>query len=160
RGEDFAAPNRVRRHKNGHLIHVSIIVRPIRDAEGTLIGACHLERNISEQARNEELMRVAIDAAPAAMVMTDAQGKIIFGNQLAEKLFGYAKGEMLERELAMLTPARFHERLRADFSATHEMRRVGEGLDILGLRKNGEEFPLLIGLSPINTSKGKCVLVA
>lgn len=97
------------------------------------------------------------------MVMIDASGRIVLVNAETEKLFGYARRELLGQSVEVLVPERFragHPGLRARFFQSPEVRRMGAGRDLYGLRKDGGEFPVEIGLNPIETDEGVLVLSA
>jgi PAS domain S-box-containing protein len=84
-------------------------------------------------------------------------------NKETERLFGYTRGELLGQSIDQLVPARFrskHPGFRADFFADPQPRAMGAGRDLFGLRKNGEEFPVEIGLNPIETDQGLFVLAS
>ena len=91
------------------------------------------------------------------MVMTDAAGLILLVNAETEELFGYQREELLGREVEVLVPERYraqHPHLRARFLTSPEARRMGAGRDLFGLRKDGSEFPVEIGLNPLETDEG------
>lgn len=107
-----------------------------------------------------ELLAI-IDAAPVAMIMIDQTGAINFVNAEAKRLFGYSHGEFLGLTIEALLPERYrghHTDLRKAFFASHQSRRMGEGRDLFGQRKDGTEFPVEIGLRPVETRKGLSVL--
>src|SRR5579863_8670233 len=123
-----------------------------------------LEQNV-EQAlrRSEERLRRVVEAAPNALVMINAGGKIEMVNAQAERVFGYSRSEILGQPVEMLVPERFrggHPDLRASFFADPGTRPMGAGRDLFGLRKDGSEFPVEIGLNPIETEEGTMVLSA
>ena len=117
-----------------------------------------------EQARkSEERFRCAVEAAPNAMVLVNAEGLIEMVNAQAERVFGYAPTEMLHQPVEMLVPERLrgnHPKLRESFSADPQTRPMGASRDLYALRKDGSEFPVEIGLNPIDIEQGTMVLCA
>jgi PAS domain S-box-containing protein len=102
-----------------------------------------------------------VEASPTALVLTGATGKIEMVNQQAERMFGYRREELARRPLEILMPERFrhgHLLLRHNFMADMSSRLMGEGRDLYGLRKDGSEFPLEIGLNPIDLDGEEMVL--
>jgi PAS domain S-box-containing protein len=97
------------------------------------------------------------------MVMVGASGQIEMVNAQAELLFGYTRADLLGRSVELLVPARFrsdHPELRRSFYASPQSRPMGAGRDLYALRKDGSEFPVEIGLNPIETDEGMKVLSA
>jgi len=120
-----------------------------------------IARDITERKRLEERIRVTIESAPISMLMVDADGSIVLINAETEKLFGYSRGELLGRKVEILVPQRYrghHALQRQQFYAAPEARRMGRGRDLYGVCKNGDEFPVEIGLNPIETNDGLLVL--
>ena len=84
-------------------------------------------------------------------------------NAQAERVFGYASGRASGPTDGMLVPERFrdgHPGMRRSFFAEPRSRPMGAGRDLYGLRKDGSEFPVEIGLNPIETDQGTMVLSA
>ena len=84
-------------------------------------------------------------------------------NTHAEELFGYKREELLGKLIEILVPERFasqHPADRAEFLAAPTARAMGAGRELFGRRKDGSEFPVEIGLSPIQTPEGMLVLAA
>ena len=111
------------------------------------------DRRVSEQ------LRLAIEAAPTGMLMADSSGRIVLVNAHAEKLFGFARQDLLGRPIDLLVPERF--RASRPFQAgTDEtgLRSIGSGRDVYGLRKDGTEVPIEIGINPFHTPVGDFVL--
>jgi len=103
----------------------------------------------------------AFDQVPMAMIVIDARGRVVRVNPLAETTFGYLPGELLGRPVECLMPERFrmrHEGHRASFLSETQGRPMGVGRELWGLRKDGREFPLEIGINPIQTEQGPMVL--
>ena len=120
-----------------------------------------LHAEMSVRRGLEERFRAVIEAAPTAMIMIDGQGAIELVNFQAEQVFGYFRGELIGRSIDLLLPERFrgaHGDDRAAFLAAPAQRAMGAGRDLFGLRKDGGEFPLEIGLSPLQTPEGLKVI--
>jgi PAS domain S-box-containing protein len=112
---------------------------------------------------SEEIVRLAVEACPSGMIMTDAGSTIVLVNAEAERLFGYGREELLGRSIDILVPeARraLHGGHRASFVAKPQARRMGVGRDLYGVRKDGTKIPVEIGLNPIQTKDGLMVLSA
>lgn len=147
--------------KDGTEIPVEIGLNPIRTDEGSFVLAAVVD--ITERKRAEERFRVAVESAPSAMLMVDEKGKIVLANAQTEKLFGYAKQELLGQSIEMLVPGRFrdrHPRHRSGFHAEPRSRPMGVDRELFAVRKDGVEVPVEIGLNPIKTAEGSFVLAA
>lgn len=111
----------------------------------------------------DEQFRLIVEAAPNALVLVGADGRIGLVNAEAERLFGYAREELVGREIDRLVPERFrrqHAQHRAMFAASPQARPMGAGRDLFALRKDGDEVPVEIGLSPMATEAGRHVLIS
>jgi PAS domain S-box-containing protein len=111
----------------------------------------------------DELFRVAVESAPNAMIMVDQEGRIVLVNAQTEAVFGYPRAELLGQSIDLLVPQRYrgaHPGHRQSFFAHPGVRSMGAGRELYGLRKDGTEVPIEIGLNPIKTDKGMFVLAA
>ncbi len=113
--------------------------------------------------RAEKRVHMALEAAPNAMIMVDEKGMISLVNSQVEKLFGYDRDTLLTMQIEQLIPHRFrgkHPSFRAAFFRDPATRGMGEGRDLFGLKKNGKEVPIEIGLNPIKLPEGLYVLAS
>src|SRR6478609_2123505 len=131
----------------------------------TIRGGASADRGFhTEQAiAAEQRFQLVVEAAPSAMVMVDATGAIVMVNAQAERMFGYTRTELLGQPIEMLVSPRYrvhHPGLREGFYGEPRARPMGAGRELYGLKKDGSEFPVEIGLNPIETDEGMMVLSA
>ncbi len=132
------------------------------EASGDLVIRCiryAIERKRAEEAlRKSELkFRSVTQSAIDAIISADKDGNIIFWNEGAQRIFGYTEKEVLGKPLTMLMPQRYrqaHQEGMERVSSTGETRVIGHTLELHGLRKDGDEFPLDLSLSTWETSEG------
>ncbi|THI90306.1 MAG: PAS domain S-box protein [Nitrospira sp. CG24A] len=140
--------------KNGSQVPVSITLFAVKGDDGKPTGLAAIVRNLTERKRAEEQFRLVVESSPNGMLMIDKGGTILLVNRQIEQLFGYERAELIGQSVEMLVPQRMrphHAGERAKFFAHSESRAMGKGRDLYGVRKDGQEFPLEIGLNPIRT---------
>jgi two-component system, sensor histidine kinase PdtaS len=111
----------------------------------------------------EDRFRQVVEAAPNAMIMIDMNGRVEMVNTQAEEVFGYTRNEILGQPVDMLVPKRFldhDETCGGPISAGSRSSRIGARRGVYARRKDGSEFPVEIGLSPIETEDGPRILSA
>src|ERR1700733_15292791 len=114
-------------------------------------------------AQMEARYRGLLEAAPDAMVVVNQAGEIVLLNVQAEKRFGYRRDELIGQKVKNIIPEGFAERLIADNTRTAAealAQQIGTGLELIGLRKDGSEFPIEIMLSPLESAEGTLVTAA
>ncbi|ARN81225.1 hypothetical protein DSM21852_04260 [Methylocystis bryophila] len=110
---------------------------------------------------DDELFRLTIEAAPAAIIVADVEGRIRFANAEAVRVFGYEATELVGMPLNSLIPQNLrnhHTQLHRDFFRNPSKRAMGLGRDLRAVRRGGTEFPVEIGLTPIETVSETFVL--
>ena len=120
-------------------------------------------RDISSQILSEMQFRQVVDSAPNGLLMIDPHGTIMMVNKQVEAMFGYSREELLGNRVEMLMPERFrsnHSTYRRGYFSGPTSRAMGVGRDLPGLRRDGSEFPVEIGLNPIDTPQGRLALAS
>jgi PAS domain S-box-containing protein len=108
----------------------------------------------------EANFRVFLDAAPDAMLVVDDHGLIVLANLQTEKLFGYAGSELIGQKIEALVPPLFHAEHTGDWTLNPDVDAMRAGLDLLGSRKDGSQFPIEIRFSPIQAPDGTMFISA
>lgn len=106
-------------------------------------------------------LKLVIESAPYAMIISDEKGAIVFANKQADVTFGYDREELHGQLIEVLLPKSLrskHKQDRAQFNSRPSTRAMGAGRDLFGIRKNGSQVPVEIGLTPIETDEGRMVL--
>ena len=119
--------------------------------------------DITRRKHAEEHFRLVVEAAPNAMIMVNADGKIDLANAQVETVFGYTRQELVGHPVEMLIPERLrsqHPAYRNSYFCNPEARSMGAGRELFGRRKDGSEVPIEIGLNPIHASEGLFVLAS
>ena len=143
----------VGRKKDGTTVPIEIGLNPIDGADGTFVFASIVD--ISERKLLEQKFRIALEAAPTAMIMINQLGQISLVNHQTEKLFGYDRKELLGQDIDILVPEsvrKVHPKHLSGFFKNPETRSMGSGRELTGRHKNGSEIPIEIGLNPITES--------
>ena len=144
-----------------HFLEAHALVE--RNPTGSALRMIGINRDITERKRAEEKVRMVVEASPSGMVMINQNGKIVLVNQVLERQFGYEREELLDKVIECLIPERFrtqHPSLRTDFFAHPQSRDMRGNRELYGLRKDGSEFPVEIGLNPFSTEEGVFVLAS
>ena len=104
-----------------------------------------------------------IEIMPDALVVTNQHGRIVLINPQTETLFGYHDTELIGQTVECLMPERFrnhHITHRVNYSKNPQLRSMGRGLTLFGLKKGGAEFPVDVSLSPLDTTDGLIIIAA
>ena len=135
----------------------------VRDAHGNPLMLVGEVEDTSQREHAERMFRLVVESAPNAIVMVDSESRIVLVNSQTEKYFGYQRDEMLGKPVEMLIPERHRENHPdhvKSFKTEHRARPMGLGRNLFGLRKDGSEFPIEVGLSPVETGQELLILSA
>ncbi|MCC7368043.1 MAG: PAS domain S-box protein [Chloroflexi bacterium] len=146
-------------HKSGRELPIEISLNPVETEFGPLTMSAI--RDISDRKSAEARFRTLLESAPDAIVITDSSGTIRLVNAQTEALFGYPRERLLGQSVELLVPERYrhaHVRERDAYADAPRTRPMGAGLDLIGLRSDGAEFPVEISLSPMETADGLIVM--
>lgn len=146
------------------VVHDQILLFVVFAAGYTIAGATEAAgRTVGFLMQAEHDLKTAkdrlaslIEAAPDALIITGPDGRILFANAQADRVFGYPREDLIGSDVEMLIPLRFraaHSTHRTNFLANARVRPMGAELELWGLRRDGTEFPAAISLSPLGTGQ-------
>ncbi|WP_342620166.1 PAS domain-containing sensor histidine kinase [Rhodoferax sp. GW822-FHT02A01] len=151
---------------DGREIPVEIGLTPV-DTEGglhvlaTIVDITERKNAEKQRARSRDQFNAVVEAAPAGIVMVDENARITLVNCQIESLFGYSREDLIGQPIEILLPTRMRmahpEKVRSFFT-NPTTRAMGAGRDLYAARFDGTEFPVEIGLSPIDLMDGRQVL--
>jgi PAS domain S-box-containing protein len=121
------------------------------------------EESVKHLVQMETRYRGLLEAAPDGIVVVNQSGEIVLLNAQAEKQFGYHRDELLGQKVTNIIPEGFAERLIADgirTAAEALAQQIGTGIELIGRRKDGSEFPIEIMLSPLESTEGVLITAA
>lgn len=149
----------VRLTRVGERIDASVAVAPIRDADGRVVGASNIARDVTARKRVEQALRVSeariagiVSAYTNAVITIDARGTIDFVNPATLSMFGYTEAELLGQNVKVLMPhphAVAHDNYLQNYHRTGERRVIGMDREIEAQRKDGTTFPIELSVSEI-----------
>ncbi len=118
---------------------------------------------VSTNAPGPEIFRLAVEACPSGIIVVGSNGAIVMINNEVERLFGYRRDELLGQPVEILLPEKMrgkHAEHRDSFATHPDARHLGTGREFRGRRKDGSEFPIEVGLNPIQFGNDSMVLGA
>ncbi|HEY1138970.1 MAG TPA: ATP-binding protein [Lysobacter sp.] len=133
------------------------------DEDGRALAMHGVARDETDSRMSGERFRALLEAAPSAILLIDDSGRICLLNAEVERMFGYARDELLGRDIERLLPASMrnaHVGHRHMYSLGPTKRVMGNGHELRGLRQDGTEFPIEVGLNPVRFGDQTLTLAA
>ncbi|NLY02383.1 MAG: PAS domain S-box protein [Rhodopirellula sp.] len=127
---------------------------PLLGVDGGVRGFQGINFDITWRKRVENRLQRLLESAPDAMIIVNREGTIVLANAQAESMFAWTRQELIGQPIETLVPESFrqgHAQRRAEYAANPAARSMAQRTNLLARRKNGEEFPAEISLSPIET---------
>ena len=149
----------IRQMKDGSKIPVSVSVSPIIDANGNVIGASKIARNISEQQKaleKQATLAAIIDTSDDCILSKTLDGNITSWNKAAERMFGYTEKEVLGKHISLIIPP---ERLSEEHYIISEVSKGNKIDHFQTIRKarDGRQVAISLSVSPIVDENGKVI---
>ncbi|NDC41089.1 MAG: PAS domain S-box protein [Chitinophagia bacterium] len=113
------------------------------------IATLGLNLNVPFTTLNNDTFEALFNYASIGILIANSSGNIQMANKYVEKQFGYSPGELAGQKIEVLIPRRYadkHVQHRQHFSSNPHSRPMGLGMELSGVRKNGEEFPVEVSL--------------
>ena len=149
--------------RDGSIITGRVRAGLVRDAQGKPLMVVGEVEDITQRERTEKMFQRVVESAPNAIVMMNSESRIVLVNSQTEKYFGYRRDELLGQPIETLIPERLREHhpdYVESFKSEQRARPMGLGRNLFGLRKDGSEFPVEVGLSPVETGQELLILSA
>ncbi len=161
RGEQIDHYETVRRRKDGSYVDVSLTVSPIIDANGKIIGASKVARDITEQRREQERLAVTLSSIGDAVMSTDERGRVVFMNEVAEQLTGWKSVEAAGQPLGVVFHIVNETTRRMVESPVDKVLREGITVGLANhtilIARDGVEHPIDDSAAPIRNRSGQLI---
>jgi PAS domain S-box-containing protein len=159
RGERIDHYETVRRRKDGGLIDVSLTVSPVRNAQGRIIGASKIARDITKRKRDINaalLLASIVETSDDAIISKNLDGIITSWNKGAERIFGYMEEEIIGKSVKVLIPRKYHAEEDTILERIRRGQRI-EHYETIRQRKHGSLINVSLTVSPVADPQGKIV---
>ncbi|MCB0413381.1 MAG: PAS domain S-box protein [Bdellovibrionales bacterium] len=143
--------------KNGESFYSRMAIKALYDDYGVLQGFGFVSQDLTERRKEQEQFQGIVESVPSGILMIDIEGNITMCNSELERQFGYTIEELIGKKVELLIPERFkavHPKYRKEYVQNPYQRKMGATLNLTGLRKDGSEIPIEVGIGPIDTAEG------
>lgn len=155
----------INKRKDGSEYTEEMTITPLKDENGEITRFVSVKQDITARKRaettlrgSEELFRAVTQSANDAIITSNSKGIILGWNRSAEKIFGYTEKEVTGKEVTIIMPRHYVEQhnngiKRVVQGGAHHV--IGKTVELHGLHKNGNEFPVELSLATWETASGK-----
>ncbi len=151
----------VARARHGKTTEVSCNATTFYDRNKMLQGVFVAARDVTERSRAENKFRILIESLPDALIIVNGSGEIVLVNSQTERMFGYARSELLGQNVEIVVPERARDRHsghRGGYFGDPKVRAMGTSAGgLYARRKDATEFPVEISLSPLEADGERLV---
>ncbi len=154
-------------HRDGSLLYIDFVLRPLQDfADGHVLWS---GRDVTQPRLRRAASHLAarygelLESTPDGMLLVGETGHVLVANSNAQRMFDYEPGELFGRLVDELIPQSLrarHVSHRAGYFLHPRVRSMAAGADLRARRRSGEEFPVEVSLSPLQTEQGLVVISA
>jgi len=146
-------------NKEGKLLDISLTISPIRDSNGTVIGASKIARDISSRKQSEALnsrLAAIVQSSDDVIIGKTLDGIVTSWNNAAEKLFGYTEEEMIGQSITKIIPK---ERINEEYEILGQLRegKKVEHFETKRMAKDGKLIDISLTSSPIRDGSGNII---
>ncbi len=159
KGERIDHFQTVRMRKDGRRIDVSLTISPVKDQNGTIIGAAKIARDVTQQKRNEqEALKLAaiVESSDDAIVSKDLNGIVTSWNRAAERMFGWKPEEIVGKSILTIIPPELHSDEDLILSKVRRGERI-EHFETVRMRKDGSRIDVSLTISPVKDHDGNVI---
>jgi len=146
--------------KDGRRFLASVAIEPIRGEDGSLRGFAKIAHDITQSRIEEEQRKIIVEANPNGILIVDESGQITLANSMVEQIFNYPSGALVGHGIESLLPEATVIAQTAIHPAHPDARAMGANFQVTGLRRDGSPITVEIALSPVETPRGRIVVVS
>lgn len=158
-GERIVHFETVRQAKSGERISVSLAVSPILDRFGRVIGASKVARDLRGKRETERAigsLAAIVESSDDAIISKDLEGVVTSWNPAAERLYGFAREEMIGQPMLKIIPPELYDEEARILAEIRAGRRI-EHYETIRLRKDGGTVEVAITVSPVRDAAGRVI---
>ncbi|WP_263384749.1 PAS domain-containing sensor histidine kinase [Granulicella arctica] len=158
-GERVPQRNTFRATKDGRQVRVSLVISPVLDEAGHVVGASKIAHQLSPVSLNDEArfrLAAIIESSDDAIVSKNLNGMITSWNAAAYRMFGYTEEEILGHSILQLIPEDLHPEEADIMSKLRAGERINH-YETTRVRKNGERFHVSLTISPVRNSANEVI---